>query len=94
MSRTLRYDYFGLHRLEFPEEEVDFQLTFGEWIRLFRENHLVVDELVEPRPKAGAASSFLSRREVAWARRWPLEVIWRLHRTSGRTIRRTKGTKG
>ncbi|MGP8072986.1 MAG: class I SAM-dependent methyltransferase [Thermoplasmata archaeon] len=84
ISRTLLYDYFGLHRIEFPENEVDFQLPFGEWVRLFRENRLVVDALIEPRPPPGATSSYLSPREVAWARRWPFEAIWKTHRTPGR----------
>jgi len=93
MSRSLLYEYFGLHRMEYPEQEVDFQLTFGEWIRLFRENRFVVDELIEPRPAPRATSTFLSPREVAWARRWPLEVIWRLHRVSGPTPRRSRRTR-
>ena len=82
MGRTLLYDYFSLHRLDFPDE-VDFQLPFGEWIRLFRENGLAVEELIEPRPPPGATSTYLSPRDVAWARRWPLEAIWKLRRVPG-----------
>lgn len=93
MSRRLLYDYFGLHRLDYSEE-VDFQLTFGEWIRLFRKHHLEVEELIEPRPPVGATSTFLSAREVAWARRWPLEAIWKLRRTARPSVAtsRKRGT--
>ena len=57
-----------------------FQLTYGEWIRLFRANGLVVEDLVEPRPPADATSTYRNADELAWARRWPSENIWRLRR--------------
>ena len=53
---------------------------YGEWIRLFRANGFVVEDLVEPRPPAGATSSYRNADELAWARRWPSEEIWRLRR--------------
>ena len=43
-------------------EEIVFQLPYGEWIRLFRANGLMVEDLVEPRPRRGATSSYRSRR--------------------------------
>ncbi len=72
-------DYFGLRRLEDDCETV-FQLPFGEWVRLFRANGLVVEDLVEPRPDPDATSSYRNADELAWARRWPAEAIWRLRR--------------
>ena len=57
-----------------------FQLTYGDWIRLFRANGLVVEDLVEPRPPADATSTYRNADELAWARRWPSENIWRLRR--------------
>ncbi len=79
-GETLSFDYFGLHRLEDDGETV-FQLPFGEWIRLFRANGLVVEDLVEPRPDPDATSSYRDADELAWARRWPAEAIcWRLRR--------------
>ncbi len=72
-------DYFGMHRLDDGETST-FQLPYGEWIRLFRANGLVVEELIEPRPADGATSSYRTDEELAWARRWPAEEIWRVRK--------------
>ena len=72
-------DYFGMRRLEW-EDEVDFQLTCGEWICLFRRSGFVVEDLIEPQPPQGAVSTYRDEAETAWARRWPIECIWRLRR--------------
>jgi hypothetical protein len=79
LTRRLIYDYFDLHRVEFPDE-VNFQLPYGEWIRLFSTNCLTVEDLIETRPPPGVQSTFLSKVEREWARHWPLEVIWRLRK--------------
>jgi SAM-dependent methyltransferase len=75
----LALDYFGLHQVD-DGEDTWFQLPYGEWIRLFRSNGFVVEDLVEPRPGPDATSSYRSPEELAWARRWPSEEIWRLRR--------------
>lgn len=72
-------DYFGLHRIDLGED-VAYQLPYGEWIRLFRANGFLVEDLIEPRPLPGATSTFRDADELAWARRWPAESIWRLRR--------------
>jgi SAM-dependent methyltransferase len=77
LGRWLRYDYFELHRVDYPGE-VNFQLGYGEWVRLFRENAFRIDQLLEPRAPLQPKSSYLSVTESAWGRRWPLESIWRL----------------
>ena len=74
-------DYFGMKRLEW-ENEVNFQLPYGEWLRLFRTSGFVVEDLIETRPPEGFASSYLGAGETAWARRWPMENIWKLRKTS------------
>jgi hypothetical protein len=39
---------------------------------------LVVEELIEPVPPEGATSTYRPHPdELAWARRWPMEEIWR-----------------
>lgn len=76
----LALDYFGMHRFE-DDDEVFFQLPYGDWIRLFRANGLVVEDLIEPRPAADATSTYRDADQLAWARRWPSENIWRLRRT-------------
>jgi len=78
-GERLALDYFGLHRID-DGEDVTFQLPYGEWIRLFRANGLSVEDLIEPRPAPGATSSYRDPEQVAWARRWPAESIWRLRR--------------
>jgi SAM-dependent methyltransferase len=75
----LALDYFGLHRIG-DGEEISFQLPYGEWIRLFRANGFTIEDLIEPRPGLDATSSYRDAAELAWARRWPSECIWRLRR--------------
>jgi SAM-dependent methyltransferase len=72
-------DYFGLHRMEFPDE-VSFQLPYGEWIRLFRANGFEILDLIEPRPAADAVSTYRDELERDWSRRWPAESIWRVRK--------------
>jgi SAM-dependent methyltransferase len=76
---TLLNDYFGMRRLEW-EDEVDFQLPYGEWIRLFRRSGFLVEDLIETRPPEGTSTSYVGAEEAAWARRWPMEAIWRLRK--------------
>ena len=76
VGRRLLRPYFALHRIDFSGA-VEFQLPYGEWIRLFRENGLGVETLMElPAPPRGR-TTFLYPAEIPWARRWPIEVIWR-----------------
>jgi len=72
-------DYFGMHRLD-DDDTISFQLPYGEWIRLFRANGFAIEDLIEPRPRPDASSSYRDAESIAWARRWPSESIWRLRR--------------
>lgn len=72
-------DYFGLWRLE-REDEIHFQLPYGQWIRLFRANGLLVEDLIEIQPPYEATSTYRDAAETQWARRWPMEHIWKLSR--------------
>ena len=76
----LALDYFGMHAID-DGEDISFQLPYGEWIRLFRANGFVIEDLIEPRPPDVATSSYRSPEAMAWSRRWPSESIWRLRRT-------------
>ena len=71
--------YFGMHRLD-DGETTTFQLPYGEWIRLFHENRFEVEDLIELRPADGVGSSYRDDEELAWARRWPAEEIWRVRK--------------
>jgi SAM-dependent methyltransferase len=78
----LKRPLFGLHRIDWGgDEPVDFNLPQGGWIRLFRDNGLVVEDLIEVQPPEGATSTYRSEAETQWARRWPMEQIWRLRKT-------------
>lgn len=79
VGERLARDYFGMR--SWDEETVDFMLPYGEWIRLFRANGLEVEDLVEPRPSAGARTTYSWFAPLAWARRFPSESIWRLRRS-------------
>jgi ubiquinone/menaquinone biosynthesis C-methylase UbiE len=76
VSRELRLDYFGLRRLEDEDGLVQFYLPYGDWIRLFRDNGLLVEALREIQPPAGAESTYRNADETEWARHWPMEHIW------------------
>jgi len=68
-------DYFELRRFE-DDEGVNFQLPYGEWIRLFRANGLAVEDLIELRPARDAETSY-DLVTLEWARRLPAEHIWK-----------------
>jgi len=73
-------DSFGLHRLEWSTDgSVEFDLSYADWIGLFRTCHLAVERLVQLRAPEGATSryAFVSPE---WARRWPSEEIWRVRK--------------
>lgn len=79
MSTALQRPYFGLHREDWSEY-VTFNLPYGDWIRLFRANGLAVEELVELRPAPGATSTYRDDDDRDWARRWPMDEIWKVRK--------------
>ena len=81
VTDRLRLDYYGLNVVDVGEStHVEFQLTYGDWIRLFRANGFVVEDLIELQPGPGAVSSYRTEADHAWARRWPMEHIWKVRR--------------
>ena len=76
VGTTLSQDYFGMRKWD--EETVDFMLPYGEWIRLFRANGFEVEDLIEPRPAARASTTYPWYAPLAWARRFPVECLWKL----------------
>jgi SAM-dependent methyltransferase len=80
VTTSLHTSYFGLRRQRWSADEtVDFQLPYGEWIRLFRTSGFTIEDLIEVRPPAGSKSSFPGR-PLRWARRWPAEMIWKVRK--------------
>jgi SAM-dependent methyltransferase len=79
-GEALVQDYWGMCAIEEPGEATSFQIPYGDWIRLFRRHGLLVADLIELRPPEGAQSSYRDEHHHRWARRWPMEHIWRLIR--------------
>jgi len=77
--RRLLRPYFGTRRVQYPgDSAVEFHPPYGVWVDLFRSSGLRVERLVETRPKARQRSTYLSRKDIEWARSWPIEAIWKL----------------
>ena len=76
-----RRPYFGLHRIDVGETS-EFQLPYGEWVRLFAENGLQVEQLIETPMPSGARSSFVPPQDAHWARLYPWDVIWSVRKTA------------
>jgi SAM-dependent methyltransferase len=83
VSRELKQPYFGLHAQDVDDPEwrtTEFQLTYGDWIRLFRVNGFVVEDLFELRPPADATSTYVDPAELPWSRDYPMDHVWKLRR--------------
>ena len=73
---TLERDQRGLHRVEYTDEPgAGFHLAHSAMIRVLRSSGLEVLDLIELYAPAGAASQ--QYIDADWARRWPMEEIWR-----------------
>jgi SAM-dependent methyltransferase len=79
-DRRLHADYFGMRAFDTGEGTVDYQVPYGEWVRLFRQHRLVVEDLLELQPPEAATTTYVDFAPLRWARRWPAEEIWVLRR--------------
>ena len=79
MGPRLRYDYFDLGRIALGDS-TEFQLPYGQWVQLFLEHGLEVEALHELIPPGRSRSSFLGAEDTRWARRWPIEVLWKVRK--------------
>ncbi|HZJ09789.1 MAG TPA: class I SAM-dependent methyltransferase [Trueperaceae bacterium] len=84
VSTLLVRPYFGLHRLDWREVEVDpggieFNLPLSKWFALFREVGFAVEDYLEPRPAARGDSTPFAVPQ-AWAHDYPSEQVWKLRR--------------
>ncbi len=81
-SLTLQRDYFGLHAVEYTDENdrrVEFNLPISDWLRLFKQTGFIVEDFVEIRaPDSADGEQFGTSAE--WARRFPSEQAWRLRK--------------
>jgi SAM-dependent methyltransferase len=79
LRTELQRDYFGMRSRTVAGAGIDYQVPFGEWIRLFIAAGLVVEDLIEVRPPDDATTTFRDR-PLSWASRWPVENIWRVRK--------------
>jgi SAM-dependent methyltransferase len=75
----LTSNYFSLSAFD-DGESVEYQLPYGEWIRLFRRHELDVEDLIELQAPDDATTTFADFVPATWARRWPAEHIWKLRK--------------
>jgi SAM-dependent methyltransferase len=73
---TLVRDVFGMHRFDAAGLE-NFMLPHSETVRALRSAGFAIEDLLELRPPPEVASSYRGPEDHAWARRWPMEEIWR-----------------
>jgi len=77
----LQRPYFGNRVSYYGEGTLDFDVTYGEWIRIFRMHGFVVEELRELQAPADATTTFTDFAPVEWAHQWPAEEIWVVRKT-------------
>ena len=79
VAEQLQRPQFGMHRFVWPpDEEINFYISHGEWIRILRENGFEIVALHELQAPADASDH--PRYELVpaeWAKKWPSEEIWR-----------------
>jgi SAM-dependent methyltransferase len=68
---------FGMHQVEWPDEpSIEFHLPQGKMIELLRDTGFTVEGLIEVRPPADATTRY-KHVDLDWARRFPVEEVWR-----------------
>jgi len=72
----LRRPQFGMHRFEWPDDPgIEFHISHGDRIRLFRECGLEVEDLIEIQPSSESKTRY-SFVDLEWSRKWPAEEAW------------------
>jgi SAM-dependent methyltransferase len=67
---------FGLYRLDWGNDGLEFNLPHGEMIRLLTETGFEIEALVEIQAPADATTRY-PYMTAAWAHRWPSEEVWK-----------------
>ncbi|HSL11841.1 MAG TPA: class I SAM-dependent methyltransferase [Actinomycetota bacterium] len=83
VSHRFEAPYFGMHSIEIDEpgwRTTEFQLPYGEWIRLFAANGFRVLDLIELRPEPDAVSTYVDASELSWSRDYPYDQIWKVRK--------------
>lgn len=77
-TTELQRPYFGLHRIEWtPDDGVEFQLTYGDWISVLRKAGFEIERLIELQASEDATRHpHYDDHDPDWSRKWPSEEIW------------------
>lgn len=75
IKANLLNDYPSNH-MKFDGKLVTSELSYAEWIRVFRKFGFVVERLEELRPDADALCYFDELVDIEWAFRWPCDIAW------------------
>lgn len=76
-SETLQRPQRGMHRIEWSDGGVEFQLAHGDLFRLLRDTGFEVEDLIELfAPDDAQTHEYYSHVTADWARKWPAEEIW------------------
>ena len=81
-GRELLRPYFGMGRMVWSETDpgVEWQLTYGAWIGLFRSSGFVIEDLIELRPGPEVETTYDEFAPVDWLRDFPGEHIWKVRK--------------
>jgi SAM-dependent methyltransferase len=81
-GRELLRPYFGMGRMHWEDTDpaVDWQLTYGSWIRLFREHGFAIEDLIELRPGPEVKTTYGDYAPPEWLRDFPGEHIWKVRK--------------
>jgi SAM-dependent methyltransferase len=79
-TKKLHASPFEQVQWSFESGTIDFQLSYGEWLRTFRDAGFDVVDLVELRAPTDGETTYDEFVPFDWARRWPAEEIWVLRK--------------
>jgi SAM-dependent methyltransferase len=83
VEAKLHRPYFGMHRIDWRQAEVDpggieFNLPLSDWLRLFRETGFELEDYIELQAPKGRKDKH--NTPAAWAERWPNEHAFKLRK--------------
>lgn len=86
-SETLHKPYFGMHRFDWTEVEIDpggieFNLTISDWFKLLTETGFQIEGFLELQSPHDSPSTRFAV-SARWAHRYPSEMVWKARKASG-----------
>ncbi len=79
VTTELQRPYFGMYRFDWTDDDggVEFQLGYGDTIRLLRQSGFEIEDLVELQaPPDAETHEYYADMTAEWGRHWPAEEIW------------------